>query len=132
MADPLGIAASVIALLQLTATVIQYVKAVNDGSSDRTRLRDELRTTTCVLEMLRDRVEDSQSSGEETLKPQLLAALSATDGPLTLLKTLLQDIITKMVPQKHLGRLAQPFTWPFTKKEIVRVPECVGETQIQS
>lgn len=118
MADPVGLAASVIALLQMTATAIQYVKDVKDGPLDRIRLRDELRSTTCVLEMLRDRVEDSQSSEEVTLKPELLATLSAADGPLNLLQKLLQDIITKLSPLTRLKRLAQPFTWPFTKKEV--------------
>lgn len=118
MADALGIASSVIALLELTTTAIQYVKDVKDGSSDRARLRDELRNTTCVLEMLQDRVEDLQSSGDVTLKPKLLATLSAADGPLDLLQKLMQDIIAKLNPQHRLRRLAQPFTWPFTKKEV--------------
>lgn len=123
MSDPLSITASLIAVLQLAATAIQYVKDVKGGSSDRTRLRDELRSTTCVLEMLRDRIEDSENSGDTKLNPELLAALGAPDGPLQLLQKVLQDIIAKLHPRDGLRKLAQPFTWPFDKKDISEMLE---------
>ncbi len=40
--DPLSISASIIAVLQLTATVAQYLTVVKDYSKDRERLRSEL------------------------------------------------------------------------------------------
>lgn len=120
MSDPLSIAASVIALLQLTATATQYLKDVKHGSADRLRLRDELRSTACLLEMLKDRVEDADdaSETEETLKPGSIRALAEPDGPLSLFGQILQEIITKLEPQASLRRLAKPFTWPFDKKDI--------------
>lgn len=120
MSDPLSIAASVIALLQLTATATQYLKDVKHGSADRLRLRDELRSTACLLEMLKDRVEDADdaSETEEALRPGSIRALAEPDGPLSLFGQILQEIITKLEPQASLRRLAKPFTWPFDKKDI--------------
>lgn len=71
MSDPLSVTASVIAVLQLAATATQYLKDVKHGSADRTKLRDELRSATCLLEMLRDRLDDSDDiiETEASLKP---------------------------------------------------------------
>ncbi|KAM0323197.1 hypothetical protein ACHAPQ_008786 [Fusarium lateritium] len=123
MSDPLSIAASVIALLQLTATATQYLKDVKHGSADRLRLRDELRSTACLLEMLKDRVEDADDESEtgETLKPGSIRALAEPDGPLSLFGQILKEIVTKLEPQASLRRLAKPFTWPFDKKDITEM-----------
>ncbi|KAK2880075.1 hypothetical protein FQN49_000589 [Arthroderma sp. PD_2] len=123
MGDPLSTAASIVALLQLAATATQYVKNVKQGSTDRLRLRDELRGICCLLEMLKDRIEDSDSTTDDggTLKPLSVKSLCGSDGPLTLFKALLEDIIAKLAPQHRLSRLVQPVTWPFDKKDIAEM-----------
>ncbi|CAI6340736.1 unnamed protein product [Periconia digitata] len=121
MSDPLSTAASLATMLQLAATATQYLKDVKHGSADRMRLRDELRNTTCLLEMLKDRVEDSEYSDEESLKPASLSTLVAPDGPLELFKTILEDIVRKLAPQKGIRKVAQPFSWPFDKKTIAEM-----------
>ncbi|KAF5021013.1 hypothetical protein F66182_6944 [Fusarium sp. NRRL 66182] len=123
MSDPLSVTVSVIALLQLAATATQHIKDVKHGSADRLRLRDELRSTACVLEMLNDRVEDAKDASEtdETLKPASIKALAEPDGPLSLFRQLLQEIVTKLEPQASLRRLAKHFTWPFDKKDIAEM-----------
>ncbi|PQE10633.1 serine threonine- kinase chk2 protein [Rutstroemia sp. NJR-2017a WRK4] len=124
MSDPLGIAASVIAVLQLAASATQYLKDVKHGSVDRMRLRDELRSTTCLLDMLRDRLEDeddSIESGGDTRKPMSIKSLAGLDGPLNVFMRILQDIITKLAPQDRLRQLSRPLIWPFEKKEIAEM-----------
>lgn len=124
MADPLSTIANVLAVLKLTAVATQYIKEVKQASSDRLRLRDELRSATCLLEMLRDRLEDSEDaegSDAETLKPLSIASLEGGDGPLELFKRVLEDIINKLTPQNRLSRAAQSLTWPFNKKEVTEL-----------
>ncbi|KAH8170601.1 protein kinase domain-containing protein [Sarocladium implicatum] len=116
MADPLSTAASVIAALQAAAVAIQYLKDVKAGSTDRTRLRDELRCTILVLEMIRDRLEDS--AGLVTAGSAAMVALAAPEGPLALFKKLIEDIVAKLAPQDRLRKLAQPFRWPFDKQGV--------------
>ncbi|KAH7310853.1 hypothetical protein B0I35DRAFT_378707, partial [Stachybotrys elegans] len=115
MAD-LGTTASIIAVLQAAAIAIQYLKDVKAGPTDRTRLREEMRCSVLVLEMIRDRLEDS--AGHITSRSAAMEAFAAPHGPLSLFKQLAEDIVAKLAPQDRLRRLAQPFRWPFDKKSV--------------
>jgi hypothetical protein len=124
MADPLSTVANILAVLKLAAAATQYIKDVKQGSTDRLRLRDELRSTTCLLEMLKDRIEDSEDATEDdgaTLNPSSIASLAGEYGPLALFKRILEEVIAKLAPQDRLRRYAQPLAWPFDKKEIAEL-----------
>jgi hypothetical protein len=127
MSDPLSVSASVVAVLQLATTATQYLKNVKNGSADRIRLRDEVRSTVCLLEMLQDRLEDldGMSDNGSALKPQSISLLSGPDGPLHLFEKALEEIIAELAPQDKLRRLAQPFTWPFDKKKVAELLACL-------
>lgn len=120
MGDPLSIASGIIAILQLAAKATGYIKDARGGSSDRTRLRDELRSTVCLLEMLKDRLDDDEDAERDAASVPL-GPLSHPEGPLFQFRRLLEDIIAKLVPQGTLRRLAQPLTWPFDKKDIAEM-----------
>lgn len=124
MADPLGIAARVVAVLQLAAAATQYLKDVKNGAADRIRLRDELRSTVCLVEMLQDRLEDADdfSDGESVLMPQAVSSLS---GPLHLFRQVLEEMNAQLAPQDGLRRLAQPVTWPLDKKKVTELLACL-------
>lgn len=127
MGGPPGVSASVVAVLQLASTATRYLKDVRSGTAERTRLRDELRSTVCLLEMLQDRLEDSEGGVDDssTLRPQAIDSLSGTDGPLQLFQQTLEGIIAKLAPQDELRRRAQPFTWPFDKKKVAELLACL-------
>ncbi|KAL4795115.1 hypothetical protein BDV19DRAFT_363630 [Aspergillus venezuelensis] len=93
----------------------QFLKDVRQGAADRVRLRDELRATTCLVEMLNDRIDDSDDSIEQTA----IKTLISPDGPLNIFKGVLEEILRKLKPAGRLERLSQPFSWPFDKKEIL-------------
>ena len=120
MSDPLTIATRVTTVLQLAATATRYLKDIKQGSADRLRLRDELRSTVCVLEMLKDRIEDSYHMPDtgEALKPVFVGALGGAHSPLSFFQRILEDVIAKLAPQRSSHRLAQPYIWPFNKKDI--------------
>ncbi|WYZ35404.1 hypothetical protein EsH8_X_000051 [Colletotrichum jinshuiense] len=122
MSDPLSIATGLIALIQVTAKATEYLKDVKDGGKERTKLRDELRGVTCLLEMIHDRVEEqSESDNEDGLKPAAIALLAGPDGPLERMKATMEEVVSKLAPQAGLRRLAQPFRWPFEKKDILEL-----------
>ncbi|KAK1853118.1 hypothetical protein CCHR01_04256 [Colletotrichum chrysophilum] len=122
MSDPLSIATGLIALIQVTTQATEYLKDVKDGGRERTKLRDELHSVTCLLEMLHDRVEDQgESENEDGLKPAAMAALAGPDGPLARMKATMEDIVSKLAPQAGFRKLAQPFKWPFDKKDILEL-----------
>lgn len=127
MGGPPGVSASVVAVLQLATTATQYLKDVKRGTAERTRLRDELRSTVCLLEMLQDRLEDSDGGLDDSgaLKPQSVDSLSGTDGPLQRFQQVLEEIVAELAPQDNLRRLAQPFTWPLEKKKVAELLACL-------
>lgn len=127
MGDPLSITASVVTVLQLAGTATKYLKDIKQGSADRVRLRDELRSATCLLEMLKDRIEDSEDTDDkaEAMKSTSLSSLAGPDGPLTLFKRVLEDIIAKLAPQDGLRRRSQPLSWPFAKKDVTEMLACL-------
>ncbi|KAJ6099060.1 serine/threonine-protein kinase chk2 (cds1) [Penicillium canescens] len=120
MSDPLSIAANVITLLQLTAVTIEYLKGIKNGAADRLHLRDELRSTACLLEMLRDRIEDAEDADlrSESTEKVLMKSLVGSDSPLILFQRMLEEIIAKLSPQDKLRQRSLPLMWPFTKKDI--------------
>lgn len=129
MSDPLSITASVITVLQLSATAIDYLRGIKDGASDRVKLRDELRSTTYLLEMLTDRIEDAEdattTSGTGRRPLLSIKSLSGPDNPLILFQRVLEDIIAQLSPQHRLRQRALPLTWPFTKKDVAEELACL-------
>src|SRR5436190_15842179 len=112
MSDPLSVAAGIVAILQLSATVVKYLQHVKDSSGDRRRLRDEIRSSACLLEMLRDRIEDIDS---EPAYCGSIASLNALHGPLDQFKKALKSLVLKLEPSTSLR---QKMSWPFDKAEI--------------
>lgn len=127
MSDPLSITASVITVLHLASTATTYLKNIKHGSSDRIKLRDELRNMSCLLEMLKDRIEDAEDAGAnlEAIEYTSMKSLSGPDGPLTLFRRVLEDIIVKLSPQDMLRQRALPFIWPFAKKDVAEMLACL-------
>ena len=115
MSDPLSATASIIAVLQMTATVTQYLKDVKDGADDRMRLRDELRGTVCLLEMLKDRLEDADSSKKWW---NAIQWLNIPDGPLQLFKKTLELLIAKLMPARGMQKVVHIIKWPFDKTDV--------------
>ncbi|KAJ5421334.1 serine/threonine-protein kinase chk2 (cds1) [Penicillium cf. griseofulvum] len=105
MSDPLSITASIITVLQLAATATDYLRSIKNGAEDRVKLRDELRNTTYLLEMLRDRIEDAEDvvATLGTEKPMSIKSLSGPDNALVIFQRVVEDIIAQLSPQ-HLGQ----------------------------
>ena len=118
MADPLSISASITALLQLTSTVVQYINNVKDASKERLRIRDEISSTSFLLYMLNDRVQQAHSS-----EPWLLTvrSLNMPKGPLEQFKRALEQLASRLEPSKGLERVGKALAWPFQTGEIKEV-----------
>jgi hypothetical protein len=127
MSDPLSITASVIAILQLAATATEYLRGIKNGAADRVKLRDELRSTAYLLEMLRDRIEDAEDAKAmlDTQKPMSIESLAGPDNPLILFQRIVEDIIAQICPQHKMGQRSLILTWPFTKKDVVEKLACL-------
>ncbi|KAJ0343784.1 hypothetical protein KNSL1_009975 [Colletotrichum chrysophilum] len=133
MSDPLSIATGLIALIQVTTEATEYLKDVKDGGRERTKLRDELRSVTCLLEMLHDRVEDQgESENEDGLKPAAMAALAGPDGPLARMKATMEDIVSKLAPQAGFRKLAQPTISKLTSEKVHQVGRQLEDMDLEA
>jgi hypothetical protein len=69
----------------------------------------------CLLEILRDRVEDG-SAGQQSLKA--VQYLKMRSGPLELLQHTLESLVEKLVPSSKILRTIQSFSWILEKAEV--------------
>ncbi|KFY47728.1 hypothetical protein V496_10483 [Pseudogymnoascus sp. VKM F-4515 (FW-2607)] len=115
MAEPLGIAASIIALLTISKEVIEYSNSIKDGKKDRQRLLDEITSVTGFLYVLKDRAEQLQhgDSWSETL-----VLLAGPTGPLEQFKSALERVASKLAPAVGWRKAGKAMIWPFRKEEI--------------
>lgn len=115
MADPLSISASIIAVLQMTGTVIQYLNDVKGASDDVRSILIEISNTSGLLYSLRDPVAVDES-WLTTVK-----SLAAPSGPLEQFKSALEDLIVKLSPAVGLKNLGKKIIWPFQKGEVKEI-----------
>ena len=78
MGDPLSIAASIVAVIQMTGTVLQYVIDAKGASDDRQKILCEIASTQSFLVLLKNKADEPQWDNTlfETMK-----ALNAPRGP---------------------------------------------------
>src|SRR5947207_15882128 len=63
--DPLSFTASIISILSLASTVVEYINDVKDSRQERIRLRDEITSASGPLYMLCDRIKQEQKRMNE-------------------------------------------------------------------
>ncbi|KAL8858999.1 MAG: hypothetical protein Q9178_004480 [Gyalolechia marmorata] len=113
--DPISLIASFITIIGLATEATSYLKELKYGSEDRVRLREEVRSIQCLLEILKDRVEDS-----DVLKRDLssIQSLKLPGGPLDQLNNALQQLNKKLAPGDGLIHKPRALLWPLQKKDV--------------
>jgi hypothetical protein len=121
--DPLSITASIIALLQLTSTVIGYLNDVKDASTDRARCALEASNLYNLLVTLRFRLEEGRSN-----EPWYAAvlALGVESGPLDQYKHALEQLQTKItsgrgINKRGINKMGNTLLWKFIKEEVTSI-----------
>lgn len=111
----LGIAASIIAVIQMTGTVTQHLASVKGATKDRQNILNELSTVTGILFVLKDQADEAEHDGswDTTLR-----ALNMPNGPLEQFKAALETLTTKLAPVDGLKKIRKALIWPFQEKEI--------------
>jgi hypothetical protein len=118
MADPLSISASIIAVLQLSGTVIGYLNDVKGASEDRHRLLNEVTSISGLLYFLKDRAAQSQYGDSWSMT---LASLNTPKGPLEQFKSALERLTLKLAPVEGWRKAGKALAWPFQKEEIKEI-----------
>lgn len=116
--DPLSITASIIAVLQVSATVLGYLNDVKDASKDRARCAVEASDLHSLLVNLRFRLEE-----EDCHQPWYtsIQALGIRNGPLDQFEQALETLQTKMTDGGRIKRVGDALIWRFKREEIDRI-----------
>jgi len=113
--DALGIAASIIAVLQLTAVVINYLNDVKDAPKDCARFAIEAANLYNLLVELKYRLEEG---GRNDDWYTAIRALGVENGPLDQYKHALEKLRVKITSGSGLKKIGNALVWMFSKEEV--------------
>ena len=114
--DPLSVAASIVALIQLSSKVIGYLSNVKGGPRELQKLRLEVCTILPILAILQDEVEQAKGGGRWS---STLLSLDVENGPIQRFRVALEQLETKLAPAKGWKKVGKACSWPFEKEEIL-------------
>jgi hypothetical protein len=126
MAEALGIAASIIAVLELTGKLADYCVSVRNASSDIREFAVEIQALRPSLTQLKFRVEDvvTASASSDISTSHHIATLSI---PLEQLQTALQSVADKLGINQDgstkARNLKQSLKWPFQRSQVLELLE---------
>jgi hypothetical protein len=113
--DPLSVTASIIAILQLTSSVIEYLNDVQDAPKDRARLAVEASNLYSLLIALRYRFEEARSNEDWYAE---VRSLGAQNGPLDQYKSTLEQFQHKITSGSGIRKICHALVWRFSKEEV--------------
>jgi hypothetical protein len=117
MVEPIGLTGTIIAILQLTAAVIGYIKDVKGASEHKKKLLVEVRSVEHLLNLLSDQAGEVQEE-ESTEWSATLKSVNEEDGPLRQIRQILEGLRSKLQPVQGLKKVGKVLLWPFEKKEV--------------
>jgi hypothetical protein len=91
---------------------VQYINNVKDSSKERVRIRDEISSTSILLYMLKDCVQQAHL-GEPWLSTVQSLLRRYAKGPLEQSKRALEQLALGLEPSKGLKRVEKAFIQPF-------------------
>jgi hypothetical protein len=120
--DGLSVAASIVAVLQLTHIVIGYLTDVKDASTDRARCALEASNLYNLLITLKFRLEEFRLEGRSN-EPWHAAvwALSVENGPLDQYKHALEQLKAKITSGSGIKKIGNTLWWKFSKEEVTNI-----------
>ena len=111
--EPVGVAASLVALIGVTAKTIQYLSSVKEASKERKSLLREASDLLQMLINLQSKIEDSKQS---KVLFTSIETLNAENGPLDQLREALEQLSKKLKPQKGIKNVTHALTWALDKE----------------
>ena len=113
--DPVSLGASIVTILQLSSSIINFLSAISSSTVDIRNLMIEISATRGLLSSLAEVAALDEGWNEK------LREMSTKDGPLQMQETLLRKLEESLDPETGLGgRLRQwgrRLNWPFKLEE---------------
>lgn len=113
--DPLSLSAGIIAVLQLTGTLLSHLNDMRNMTKDQNQLAVEASNIYSLLVSLRFRVEHSNAHD-----PWFTAIrnLGMKNGPLDQIRGALAHLVAKIEPSNGAKMLGKQLMWKFEKSEM--------------
>jgi len=118
--DPLSVTASIVAVIQLTGSVIStvynYRKGVKHAPEDAAKIIKDLTGLSQILEKLLEMIENERST--KGTRFASLERLVKPDGPLESCQKTLERLNAKLQPENGWRATKQSLTWPLKQDYI--------------
>lgn len=124
--DPLSVTGTLIAVLQVSASVIsicyEYRQGIKNASREVAQISDELNSLNDVLETLLKLVESSSDSWGNRTGPSArlstFESLVKPAGPLLACQSQLERLKKQLEPQQGWRELKKTLTWPLKEPDM--------------
>ncbi|KIX03048.1 uncharacterized protein Z518_06598 [Rhinocladiella mackenziei CBS 650.93] len=113
--DPLSITAGIIAVLQLTSTLTNYINDSRNATKEQVLLAIEASNLYGLLTTLRFQVEKARSNDPWFNQVKLLGF---ENGPLDQFRAFLETIVSKLSSSRKRDQIKSALQWKFTKQEV--------------
>lgn len=109
--------ASIAGILQITITLVDYLKAATQASSDRRKLLLEANSLVALLKSLQEflSIEDPDDFPDWR---RAVCQLETSQGPFEQYRDGLESVLRKALPQGRFERAAQTVAWRWTKGDV--------------
>lgn len=118
----IGLAASIIAVIQITASVAKqahkYGQSVKNSKEDMARILDQLKDVESILVKLKDLVDRETKDGKPLDSWPILLSLNNPDGALEQCKLAMTALCDELTPAEGFAKYTQRARWPLTKKKV--------------
>ena len=118
MAEVLGVVSSIIAILELSGVVIDYVHKTKSASDDSERLLLEISSINGFLTSLKELIRRAESHDQwlDTVK-----SLGTPQGPIAQYDSALKRLQAKLKPVVGWKKAGKALRWPFEKTEVAEI-----------
>lgn len=117
--DPLSITASIIAVLQLTSSILQVLNDVRCAYEGHAKLHAEIKSAKYILETLKNLSQDDKLgfAWEKTL--------IMLEDPIKDFSEALETLLRKLKPANGVKKIGQAISFPFEKKEVTSILQSI-------
>ena len=120
MAEPVGLAASIVTLLAVTKKVKDILSNYRKGGEDRDRLLREVNCLADTLDRLRVDDDNAKNDGRYEAWLEHVRYLSKKGGTLDDIKDVMSEIRLRTQPKEGFRGALLQMTWPFRKEDVDR------------
>jgi Cdc6-like AAA superfamily ATPase len=122
--DPIGASASLVALIDATFLVVEYLSDLKDGGKERVKLLAEVSYMWCTLDGLKEKLDpNAQHRG--------LLTLDKPGGPLDQCRSIVSALTKELTSKDTItGRIVQRLRWSFKKEDVHLAVEQLHRIQV--